>query len=187
MNGARVVCVRCGCILDLMVGKRLVGVVALAGCVGGCATTGGKVTAIIGAATAVSAVVVAANSACGKGDDAAVACLVDGEAIVGLGLLTGVAFFASMVFEIYGAPPLAPAPPQRPEQAADAPSVSVVPPTIAIAARDPRAEQLTRQAVLAARVGHCYTVGALGTKVRAIDPGYYDRVFASDPTIASCR
>jgi hypothetical protein len=53
-------------------------------------------------------------------------------------------------------------------------------------ASDPHVQQLTREAQLAARDGHCGVVVKIGEEVQTMDRGYYERVFVSDRTIASC-
>jgi len=166
--------------------NQLVAVIAVLGCAGGCATTGGKVSAVFAAVTATSTVLVATQSTgCERGSGEFGRCLQDAAMMVGLGLLTGVALFTSLVFEVYGAPdkPASPGLVQADGTPVWPPGAA---PVVPLAARDPRAAQLTREANLAARVGHCYLVGALGAKVRGIDPDYYEQVFASDRAIASC-
>jgi hypothetical protein len=170
--------------------NRLAAVIALSACMGGCATTGGKVSAIVGTVAAVGAVAtVATTDSCDANRDDAGGCFLTVVAVGGLGLVAAGALFVAMVFEAYGASraTTVPAqPPARVDAAPSPPAASTTAGTAAVAARDPRAELLTHQASLAARVGRCYTVGALGPQVQAIDPDYYNRVFATDPAIASC-
>ena len=161
--------------------------VALICCTGGCATTGGKVSAVVGTVAAVGAIATVATShSCDANSDDGGSCIVTVAAVGGLGVVAVAAYFVAMVFESYGAASATTVPAQSPARAGIAPARPAASPIVAVTARDPRAQLLTRQASIAARVGHCYTVGALAPQVEAIDPGYYQRVFAADPAIASC-
>ena len=162
---------------------RLAGLLALCGCVAGCATPGGKVSAGVGTLAAAGAFAITLRPPChdtGSPD----MCLGGDTQVVGLAVLAGAAYLAALAFEIYGletTPAASPASVHsmdsspRPGAASDA----------TITARDPRAEQLTLQAYLAARIGRCNAVVELGAQVRELDPAYRDRVFAKSPTVAA--
>jgi hypothetical protein len=165
--------------------NQLAAVIAVLGCAGGCATTGGKASAVVAAVTATGTVLVATQSTGCERDGGFGQCLEDAGMILGLGLLTGAALFTGLMFEVYGAPDKPPAP-----GLVQADGVPVWPPSAApvvpLGTRDPRAAQLTHEAYLAARVGRCSLVGVLGAKVRDLDRDYYEQVFVSDRAIASC-
>ena len=57
----------------------------------------------------------------------------------------------------------------------------------AVAAKDPVAAQLTREAHEAAREGKCAATAANGPRVSYLDAEYYDKVFLADDAIARCR
>ena len=57
----------------------------------------------------------------------------------------------------------------------------------AVAAKDPAAAQLTREAHEAAREGKCGPTAANGPRVSYLDAEYYDKVFLADDAIARCR
>lgn len=143
---------------------RLVAVILVLACVDGCATTGGKVSAGIGAIAMTGAIVAGATDSCSADALPFVACPNLG-ATVGLALIAGAAFATALVFETFAAPK------------------TPLPPVIT---PDPQAERLTVLAQRAARLRRCHAVSSLGMRVRSIDPGYYERVFATDPVIATC-
>lgn len=143
---------------------RLVAVILVLACGHGCATTGGKVSAGIGAIAMTGAVITGATVSCSADALPFVACQNLG-ATVGLALIAGAAFVSALVFETFAAP--------------KTPVQPVVPP-------DPHAERLTVLAQRAARLRRCHAVRSLGMRVRSIDPEYYERVFATDPVIANC-
>jgi hypothetical protein len=57
----------------------------------------------------------------------------------------------------------------------------------AVAAKDPAAAELTREAHAAAREGKCAPTAANGPRVQYLDAEYYDKVFLVDDAIARCR
>lgn len=91
---------------------------------GGCATTGGKVTAIIGGVAAVGTVVAASQV---HNCPATTECFFSLGHTAVLGLTAGAALFASLVFEVLGAPdlptpataPIPTGPPGKPIAAGD--------------------------------------------------------------------
>jgi hypothetical protein len=88
------------------------------------------------------------------------------------------------------APPPPPAPPAPHAQAntdadagADTPTAAPAPQRPAQRGRGEDAPSLTRQAITAAKKKDCKTVGALATRVFALDEGYFRSTFATDPDI----
>ena len=57
---------------------------------------------------------------------------------------------------------------------------------VAPATIDPMLRQLTRQAAVAARVGHCVAVAVIAERVARIAPAFRSRGFAADPEIERC-
>lgn len=55
-----------------------------------------------------------------------------------------------------------------------------------VSPHDPRAQQLTRQALSAALREDCATVRSLGKRVESLDVTYHARVFRANATIARC-
>jgi len=93
----------------------------------GCATTGGKVTAIVGAAAAVGAVVAfeGVGDCEHRTDNPVFGCLSQAGVVATLAVVSGLSFLTSMIIEIYSAPDLPPAPPARP--AGGPPGLTLVP------------------------------------------------------------
>lgn len=143
----------------------------------------------IGAAASAGALLAGANSF-GCPRDQAFDCNTLNAPVVMLGTVALLAFVVAGAFELRGqadaASPGTPAPP-APPALQTTPIPSAPPLATAVAAQVPQAAQLTQQAYLAARLGQCVAVRVLGERVRALDLGYYERVFAVDATIASCR
>jgi hypothetical protein len=83
------------------------------------------------------------------------------------------------------APPAEPAPaepaPTEPAPAGPSMSPPVMSPPNEVAVR------MTNAARNAAARGKCALIDALDKRVRALDATYYEKVFATDPTIARCR
>src|SRR5258706_16052167 len=88
---------------DRIMMLRLVAVILVLACVDGCATTGGKVSAGIGAIAMTGAVVAGATGSCSPDALPILGCENLG-ATVGLGLIAGAAFVAALVFETFAAP-----------------------------------------------------------------------------------